>query len=102
MTHPVQVTLVYHKPLDAAWEEAASKLREQLRSRLQMAEGTVSLIGRSKNKKFVLGADYVTEEMEVDGRRLFYKQVRQPTAQAYRIAHLKLLLEQQSEPWNGC
>lgn len=67
--------MVYHKPLDAAWEEAASKLREQLKSRLQAAERTVSLIGRSKNKKFVLGSDFVTEEMEVDGRRLLYKQV---------------------------
>ena len=59
------ITLCYHRPLDAAWQAAA----EQLASQLQ-----VSIVGRSRGKRTVIGRDYVVEELNVAGRVFSYRQ----------------------------
>ncbi len=59
------ITLCYHRPLDAAWQAAA----EQLASELQ-----VSIVGRSRGKRLVIGKDYVEEELQVAGRLFRYRQ----------------------------
>ena len=59
------ITLCYHRPLDAAWQTAA----EQLASELQ-----VSIVGRSKGKRVVIGRDYVEEQLQVAGRSFRYRQ----------------------------
>ncbi|MCL2887186.1 MAG: tRNA (uridine(54)-C5)-methyltransferase TrmA, partial [Betaproteobacteria bacterium] len=59
------VTLIYHRPLDAAWEAAARHLAETLK---------IGLIGRSKGQKIVLDRDWVLEEFELEGRMLRYQQ----------------------------
>ncbi len=60
------LTLVYHKPLDAAWEAAARELAGKLE---------VQLIGRSRGSKVVLERDWVLESFELNGRQLRYKQI---------------------------
>ena len=73
------ITLIYHRPLDAAWEEAARQLQQQL---------AVSIIGRSRKQRLVLERDHVWEQLEVDGRTLHYQQVEnsftQPNAEISR------------------
>ncbi|KAB2920045.1 MAG: tRNA (uridine(54)-C5)-methyltransferase TrmA, partial [Dechloromonas sp.] len=59
------VTLIYHRQLDAAWEEAARRLASGL---------SIGLIGRSKGQKIVLERDWVLEQLEVEGRQLQYQQ----------------------------
>lgn len=59
------ITLCYHRPLDEAWQTAA----EQLASKLQ-----VSVIGRSRGKRIVIGRDYVIEELHVADRVFSYRQ----------------------------
>lgn len=59
------VTLIYHRPLDATWEEAAHRLAAALK---------IGLIGRSKGQKIVLARDWVLEQFELDGRTLRYQQ----------------------------
>ncbi|WPC04450.1 tRNA (uridine(54)-C5)-methyltransferase TrmA [Pseudomonas benzenivorans] len=59
------ITLCYHRPLDAAWQAEAEKLAAEL---------GVSLVGRSRGKRIVVGKDYVEEELEVAGRRFRYRQ----------------------------
>ncbi|WP_213875403.1 tRNA (uridine(54)-C5)-methyltransferase TrmA [Pseudomonas sp. dw_358] len=59
------VTLCYHRPLDEHWQRAA----EQLAGELQ-----VSLIGRSKGKRVVIGRDYAVEALTVAGREFRYRQ----------------------------
>jgi len=59
------ITLAYHRPLDDAWQAAA----EQVAADLQ-----VSLIGRSRGQRIVIGRDFVEEELEVAGRRFRYRQ----------------------------
>jgi len=59
------VTLIYHRKLDAAWEEAARCLAAELQ---------IGLIGRSKGQKIVVGRDWVLEQLAVEGRQLQYQQ----------------------------
>lgn len=59
------ITLCYHRPIDAAWQAAAEQLAAQL---------GVSLIGRSRGKRIVVGRDYVEEELTVAGRAFRYRQ----------------------------
>lgn len=59
------VTLIYHRPLDAAWEDAARRLAGELK---------IGLIGRSKGQKIVLDRDWVLECLEVEGQQLQYQQ----------------------------
>ncbi len=59
------ITLCYHRPLDAEWQAEA----EQLAARLG-----VSLVGRSRGQRLVIGRDYVEEEMTVAGRTFRYRQ----------------------------
>ena len=50
------VSLLYHKPLDAQWEEKAKEIAQKL---------GVSLIGRSRKQKLIIGKDYVQESLHV-------------------------------------
>ena len=59
------VTLIYHKPLDDAWIEAALPLEALL---------GCAVIGRSRKQKVVLSRDYVTEVFKVQGRKYSYRQ----------------------------
>lgn len=60
------ISLIYHRPLDGAWETEARALGEALGARI---------IGRSRGQKRVLEQDWVLEEFELDGRLLRYQQV---------------------------
>ncbi|MFV3306579.1 tRNA (uridine(54)-C5)-methyltransferase TrmA [Pseudomonas sp. NY15181] len=59
------ITLCYHRPVDAAWQAAAEKLAAEL---------GVSIVGRSRGKRLVVGRDYVNEELTVAGRTFRYRQ----------------------------
>lgn len=59
------ITLAYHRPLNEAWQAEAELLAASL---------GVSIIGRSKGKRIVIGRDYVTEQLTVAGRTFSYRQ----------------------------
>jgi tRNA (uracil-5-)-methyltransferase len=59
------ITLCYHRPLDEAWQAEAEKLAAELQ---------VSLVGRSRGKRIVIGRDHVLEELQVAGRTFRYRQ----------------------------
>lgn len=59
------ITLIYHRPLDAAWSDAASSLAEQLQ---------VGIVGRSRKQKIIINRDWVDECFTVGGRRFHYRQ----------------------------
>ncbi|MGL1833652.1 tRNA (uridine(54)-C5)-methyltransferase TrmA [Rhodocyclaceae bacterium SMB388] len=62
----LMVTLVYHRPLDDEWENAARELAATLDARL---------IGRSRKQHVVLDRDWVLESFELDGRELVFQQI---------------------------
>ncbi|BDM24811.1 tRNA (uridine(54)-C5)-methyltransferase TrmA [Pseudomonas sp. NPDC089428] len=76
------VTLCYHRPLDEAWEVAARQLAEDL---------GVSLVGRSKGKRLVIGRDYAVEKLEVAGRVFSYRQPEGAFTQPNGAVNQKML-----------
>lgn len=60
------VTLIYHKPLDSQWEQAARQLQKQF---------NIYIIGRSKGQKITLTQDFVTEKLNIHGKTFQYRQI---------------------------
>ncbi|QGW21999.1 tRNA (uridine(54)-C5)-methyltransferase TrmA [Stutzerimonas degradans] len=76
------ITLAYHRPLDDAWQAAAEQLATNL---------GVSLVGRSKGKRIVIGRDYVEEELVVAGRSFRYRQPEGAFTQPNGVVCQKML-----------
>jgi tRNA (uracil-5-)-methyltransferase len=66
------ITLIYHRPLDEAWELAAGEVAGRLGAQL---------IGRSRRQKRVLSRDHVVESFTVGGRAYRYRQYEQSFVQ---------------------
>jgi tRNA (uracil-5-)-methyltransferase len=66
------VTLIYHRKLDPAWQQAALQLQGQLDA---TGNGPIGIMGRSRGQKIVLIKDHVTETLTVAGRTLHYQQI---------------------------
>lgn len=66
------ITLIYHRPLDKTWEEAARSLSDTL---------GVSIIGRSRKQKIVIGRDWVQETLNGGDRQYHYRQPEQAFTQ---------------------
>ncbi|MBC8237033.1 MAG: tRNA (uridine(54)-C5)-methyltransferase TrmA [Helicobacteraceae bacterium] len=54
----VVVSLLYHRKLDEAWQETATKISNEL---------GVYIIGRSRKQKLTVGQDYITESLSING-----------------------------------
>ena len=76
------ITLCYHRPLDEAWEAEARRLSTEL---------GVSIIGRSKGKRVVIGRDYAVESLEVAGRTFRYRQPEGAFTQPNGTVNAKML-----------
>jgi tRNA (uracil-5-)-methyltransferase len=76
------ITLCYHRPLDAAWQAEAERLAAELQ---------VSLVGRSRGKRIVIGKDFVEEELQVAGRRFRYRQPEGAFTQPNGAVNQKML-----------
>lgn len=60
------ITLIYHKPLDDDWEQAALALQGRLNT---------AIIGRSRKQKRVLERDHIIETLNINERQYRYQQV---------------------------
>ena len=76
------VTLCYHRPLDEHWQTAAEQLAKDL---------DISVIGRSKGKRVVIGRDHVVEKLEVAGRTFTYQQPEGAFTQPNGTVNQKML-----------
>jgi tRNA (uracil-5-)-methyltransferase len=76
------ITLCYHRPLDEAWEAAAQQLAREL---------NVSVIGRSKGKRVVIGRDYAVEKLDIAGRTFSYRQPEGAFTQPNGAVNQKML-----------
>jgi tRNA (uracil-5-)-methyltransferase len=59
------VSLIYMRKLDDEWRRAATRLSEAL---------GISLIGRSRGQRIVIGSDCIEEQFTVDGQTFSYQQ----------------------------
>ncbi|MCQ1057949.1 tRNA (uridine(54)-C5)-methyltransferase TrmA [Photobacterium sp. DNB23_23_1] len=67
----ILVSLLYHRQLDAEWEQEAKALKQRLND-----EGfKLNFIGRARKQKIVLDQEFVIEKLQVNDRVLTYKQV---------------------------
>ncbi|MDR2638315.1 MAG: tRNA (uridine(54)-C5)-methyltransferase TrmA [Helicobacteraceae bacterium] len=84
------ITLIYHKPIDERWSEAARGFCDRF---------SVSAIGRSKGKKLVIGEEFIAETIPVADRAWNYRYIEgafsQPNGYINRamINHIFDLLE---------
>ncbi len=76
------VTLCYHRPLDEHWQTAAEQLAKDLE---------ISVIGRSKGKRVVIGRDHVVEQLVVAGRTFTYQQPEGAFTQPNGTVNQKML-----------
>jgi tRNA (uracil-5-)-methyltransferase len=80
------VSLIYHRPLDDAWRESAESLKQTL-----ACLGDVSIIGRSKKQKVVVGNDHVLETLSIKGRDYTFKQVENSFTQPNAIINVNMI-----------
>jgi tRNA (uracil-5-)-methyltransferase len=81
------VTLAYHRKLDSAWETAA----QQLATTLQAVVPALSIIGRSRKQKLVIGNDFVREVLSVQGKQYHYRQYEQAFSQPNGHVNIKMI-----------
>lgn len=62
----IVVSLLYHRKLDEAWKEEAQKIAKRL---------NISLIGRSRKQKVVIGQDFVTEKLHIDAKEYHFEYI---------------------------
>ena len=76
------ITLCYHRPLDSHWQTAAEQLAADL---------GVSIIGRSRGQRLVIGRDHVVERLQVAGREFSYRQPEGAFTQPNGTVNQKML-----------
>lgn len=81
------ITLAYHRKLDEAWEAAAAELQ----AALEPSEGPISVVGRSRKQKVVVGRDWVEEELTVNGTCYRYRQYEQAFTQPNAEVNIKMI-----------
>lgn len=81
-TKELLVTLIYHRPVDDQWELEASELAKEF---------DISVVGRSRKQKRVIGQDYVSDQFCVNDRWYRYRQYEQSFVQPNAPVNQKML-----------
>lgn len=76
------LSLIYRRPLDEAWQQAAGELASEL---------GVQLIGRSRKQRIVIGEEHLTETFTVGGRAFQYRQIENSFTQPNAIINERML-----------
>ncbi len=90
------ISLLYHKPLEPSWEDAALLLKEQL-----SAIAPVDIIGRAKKQKIILNKDFVMESLQVGDKKFVYQQVENSFTQPNGGVNEQMLLWAQQATVNA-
>lgn len=62
----IVVSLLYHRSLDSLWNEAAAGISTDL---------NIHIIGRSRGQKVVIGQDYITQSLNIDGEEFKFNYI---------------------------
>jgi tRNA (uracil-5-)-methyltransferase len=76
------VTLAYHRKLDEGWRSRAEILAAEL---------GIALVGRSRKQKEVIGRDFVTETLRIEGRDYRYRQYDQAFTQPNAAVNIQMI-----------
>lgn len=80
------ISLLYHRQLDTDWQRQATELRDYLQTLAQ-----VSIIGRARKQKLVLGSDAVVEKLTVGEREYEFEQVENSFTQPNAYMNERML-----------
>jgi tRNA (uracil-5-)-methyltransferase len=90
------ISLLYHKPLEDTWEQAATSLKSTL-----SAIAPVDIIGRAKKQKIIIDKDYVMESLNVGEKTFIYQQVENSFTQPNAGVNEQMLLWAQQATKNA-
>ena len=76
------ITLVYHRKLDNLWQEKAQMAASLL---------DVSIIGRSRGQKIIVGQDFISESFIVGGKRYTQRQIESSFSQPNASVNQQML-----------
>ncbi len=76
------ITLIYHRALDDDWHTNAQALAADL---------NVSIIGRSRKQKRIIGRDWAQEILKIDGEHYHYRQPEQAFTQPNGIVNQAMI-----------
>ncbi|WP_318532947.1 tRNA (uridine(54)-C5)-methyltransferase TrmA [Sulfurovum mangrovi] len=76
------ITMLYHRKLDEVWSEEVKALEKELNAKI---------MGRSRKQKVVLSDEYVTEELEIDGKPFKYVQYESGFTQPNPAVNVKMI-----------
>ncbi len=85
-TGELVISMLYHKKLDETWSSSAEIVRAKL-----AGIGKVSIIGRAKKQKVVLGNDFVSERYNINGQLFSFKQVENSFTQPNAYINEKMI-----------
>lgn len=89
VSNEIVISLLYHRQLDEKWEAAAEVLQQQLTQQLGVAK--VGIIGRARKQKKIMGEDFVTERLVIDGRPYLFTQVENSFTQPNAAINVSML-----------
>ena len=78
----VAVSLLYHRRLDDVWHAKASKIAQDL---------GISIIGRSRGQKIVIGSDFVIEHLSIAGESYRFKYIENSFTQPNASVNEKMI-----------
>ncbi|OUR60770.1 tRNA (uridine(54)-C5)-methyltransferase TrmA [Colwellia sp. 39_35_sub15_T18] len=90
------ISLLYHKPLEPSWEDAALLLKEQLST-----IAPIDIIGRAKKQKIIISKDFVMESLQVGDKKFVYQQVENSFTQPNGGVNEQMLLWAQQATVNA-
>jgi tRNA (uracil-5-)-methyltransferase len=86
LSDEVIVSMLYHKPIDEAWQQAAEQLKTELSQHF-----SIQLIGRSRKQKICLDQDRVDEVLTINNEKLIYQQIENSFTQPNAVVNQYML-----------
>ena len=86
LSEELVISLLYHKPLDEQWHEEAKKLRDTLSKHFK-----ISVIGRARKQKTVIGNDFIIEALPVNGTTYYFKHIENSFTQPNAKVNCKMI-----------
>lgn len=80
------ISLLYHKPLDDEWERAAKALQARL-----SINHPVSIIGRARKQKRIVGNDFVIERLPVGDHEFIFKHIENSFTQPNAVVNCDMI-----------
>ncbi|MEA3433973.1 MAG: tRNA (uridine(54)-C5)-methyltransferase TrmA [Campylobacterota bacterium] len=76
------ITMLYHRKLDDVWSAEAKVLEDKLNCKI---------MGRSRKQKVILSDDFVTENLDIDGKTFTYLQYESGFTQPNPTVNVKMI-----------